>query len=568
MKTKKPKKAVANGKPKVPPFGPKLADSPEWRSLHSYLLLAALTLLCLVPFCGKAFHVDDTLFVWTAQHIAQHPWDPYGFPVVWYTTSTPMSQVTQNPPAASYYIAGIAKVAGWSEAALHLAFLLPALIVILGTYDLARRFTNNPLLAATATLLTPGFLVSSTNVMCDTMMVAAWILAAIFWLEGLDRDKPALLGVSGLLIAVCGLTKYFGMALIPLLLVHSIVRRRCVESRMLFLAIPVLALAAYQHWTHVLYGHGLLSQAAEYAHGGSATGASPIAKALVGFSFAGGCALPAMTFIPVLWSRRGILLGALIAGMAGLGCAAGWIGLPNADPAVSLQLSFFVAGGISLVALALSDWRTRRDADSALLALWVVGTFVFASFVNWTVNARSVLPLIPAAGILLARRIDSTSVLAGRARLVKLIAPLAAAGIVSIWVTWADANLANSARLAAQYVRDHAGADAANVSFEGHWGFQYYMERLGFRPLDFNSYPVRAGNLIVVPENTSNRYLIPPQIIGTQSSVGFDVNVGVTTTSAPLGAGFYTDVFGPVPYAFGSVPAERYTFVRLTVPAM
>jgi hypothetical protein len=35
--------------------------------------------------------MDEPLFVWTAQHIAGHPLDPYGFRVVWYATETPVS---------------------------------------------------------------------------------------------------------------------------------------------------------------------------------------------------------------------------------------------------------------------------------------------------------------------------------------------------------------------------------------------------------------------------------------------------------------------------------------------
>jgi 4-amino-4-deoxy-L-arabinose transferase-like glycosyltransferase len=533
---------------------------------RSCLFLVTLTLVCLVPFCRKAFHIDDSLFIWAAQHIAQHPLDPYGFSVVWYWATMPMSEVTQNPPAAAYYMAAIGKVAGWSEVALHLGFLLPAVVVILGTYYLARRFTQRPLLAAAATLLTPGFLVSSTNVMCDVPMSAAWILAVILWLEGLDREKPGLLAVSSLMMALGALTKYFGMALIPLLLVYTMARRRRAANWIMFLLVPVLVLAAYQHWTSVLYGRGLLSQAAEYLPDEKTTWQVWAAKIALGFSFAGGCALPVFTFIPLLWARRGILTGAIIAGAAGLWCVAGPIqstlNAPQDIPS-TLQLSLFIGGGISLLALAFSDFSKRRDADSAFLLLWVLGTFTFAAFVNWTVNARSLLPLIPAAGILLARRMESYGVLLRRDRILRLIAPLAAAGLISIWVTWADARLANSARLAAQDVRDHAGADAADVSFEGHWGFQYYMERSGFRPVDFTSYRVGKGQVIVIPENNCNLESIPPEFVESQSSFSFDMNTGVTTTGDSMGAGFYADIFGPLPFAFGRVPAERYTVVRL-----
>src|SRR5207248_6815140 len=161
----------------------------QWSSRHSYLLLTGLTLLCLLPFSGRAFHVDDPLFVWSSQQIVKHPLDPYGFSLVWDNFSEPMSEITKNPPLACYYLAAIGSIAGWSERALHVGFLLPTLALVLGTYRLSLRFTRSPLIAAAATLLTPGVLVSASSVMCDVMMLAFWVWAVIFWMEGFDQQK-------------------------------------------------------------------------------------------------------------------------------------------------------------------------------------------------------------------------------------------------------------------------------------------------------------------------------------------------------------------------------------------
>jgi len=151
----------------------------QWSTRRSYLLLAGITLLCLLPFSSRAFHVDDPLFVWSGQQIAKHPLNPYGFQVVWDNFSEPMSEVTKNPPLTCYYIAAIGSIAGWSERALHLGFLLPALALVLGTYRLSMRFTRSPLIASAAAALTPGVLVSATSVMCDVMMLAFWVWAAV-----------------------------------------------------------------------------------------------------------------------------------------------------------------------------------------------------------------------------------------------------------------------------------------------------------------------------------------------------------------------------------------------------
>jgi hypothetical protein len=92
------------------------------------------------------------------------------------------------------------------------------------------------------------------------------------------------------------------------------------------------------------------------------------------------------------------------------------------------------------------------------------------------------------------------------------------------------------------------------------------MQRLGYQPVDVKTYEIRTGNVIVVPENSVDAQPIPPQIVDSRSSFDFDTNLGVTTTGAPSGAGFYADVFGPLPFSFGRDPSERYEVIRLRLP--
>src|SRR5947199_3829088 len=145
----------------------------------------------------------------------------------------------QHPPLCSYYLAAIGSIFGWSEISLHAAFLFWATMSILGTFALAQRFcrlegrapaspssqelrppdkrTNAaPFQAALLTLFTPIFLVSATTVMCDVMMLALWIWALELWLAGLDRRQWWCLLVSAALISAAALTKFFGLALLPL----------------------------------------------------------------------------------------------------------------------------------------------------------------------------------------------------------------------------------------------------------------------------------------------------------------------------------------------------------------
>ena len=545
---------------------------PQPGSSRDYLILSALTLLCLLPFSGKAFHVDDVLVVSSAKQIVKQPLDPYGFGIVWYTFAMPMAEVTKNPPLACYYGALIGRVAGWSERAWHLGFLLPALALVLGTYRLAIRFTQNAFVAAAAALLTPVFIVPASGVMCDVLMLALWIWALILWVEGLDPLKPTFLLGSGVLMAAAALTKYFGASLILLVVVYSLLRKKPWETWAYYLLIPIAALAGYQYWTHALYGRGLLSDAAVYAHFRPADQRLPlIQETLTGLSFAGGCVLPALTFAPLLWSRRQIVIGAIASGLAAFCVGHGWIAFKTHvaqqnGTLVWIELAFFVAGGISLLALAVGDWWKQRDAESSLLTLWVLGTLVFAVYVNWTVNGRSILPMVPAAAILIARRAGRGQNL--RPMSLKLVTPMLLAAIFSLWIAWADAGWAEAGKQAATLIHQKTQNERGTVWFAGHWGFQYYMQALGARPVDVSSFSssFHEGDFVVLPKNNTNLFEIAPEFVASKELIELQMPRRAATMCPELGAGFYSSVWGPLPFAIGRATPERYTLLRLGKP--
>jgi hypothetical protein len=552
-----------------------LIDSIHNKHLH-YILLAVSVLACLLPFSGKAFNVDDPLFIYIARQITHHRLDPYGFKVNWFLDFVPMARETKNPPLASYYIAAAASVIGWSERALHLAFLLPALAVVLGTYRLAQRFTNSPLLAAGATLLTPVFLVCSSSVMCDTMMLALWLWAIIFWIEGLEPHRPGYLAISAMLITLCALTKYFGIALILLLAAYSFARQRRLGSWAWYLLLPIAVLTGYQRWTKAVYGLRMISEAAHMSAGvRQARQSSALGTTLVDLSFVGGLMLPALTLAPVLWARRKILAVCVVSGAAGFLISRGRIGLGAMlwPPEfyghwflVGLQLTLFIAAGVSVLALAAADAWKRKDADSLLLMLWVYGTFIFTGFLNWAINARSVLPLIPAAGILLARRVDALRTNETRVRTMMFVLPLAVAGAISLWLTWADTELANSGRSAAALIEQKTRNQPGTVWFLGHWGFQYYMESFGAHPVVVDDPPHRAGDFLATPRDRLLFEMRQTYIV-SREVIQIPMRLGITTIQSELGTGFYSSDLGPLPFAIGSVPPERYELMQLGLKA-
>jgi 4-amino-4-deoxy-L-arabinose transferase-like glycosyltransferase len=530
------------------------------------ILIAAVTAALLLPFAGKAFHMDDPLFIWAARHIRSSPADFYGFDVSWYEETAPMSEVMKNPPGASYYMALVSLVAGWSEVALHLAFLIPAVAAALGTYVLARRLSEHALLAALASIFTPAFLVSSTNVMSDTLLLAFWVWAIVLWRQGREEGHAGCLIGAAVLVTLAGLTKYYGVALVPLLAIDGALRPRDRRSHMGVLMIPVLAFAAYQYVTLALYGHGLLFEAASYAGEARAVSPTSLATLVVGLAFTGGC-LAAASLGAFISSGKRAILASFATGALGLAVLAqveklgGFaLGASPARVAIVIQLVVMAVAGLHVLALAGADARKHRNADAILLGLWIAGTFLFATCFNWTLNARALLPAAPAAGILLARRLDRQP---ERVRW-PVWAALAIGGLLSVAVAFADFKLADAGRRAAQRLGGRLGAGPGTLWFEGHWGFQYYLERAGGKAIDRAQARFLPGDFVVVPNNGSNTFAMPADKVVQVGLVEQGLPQGIATMKGPSGAGFYSDLWGPLPFSIGPVAPDRYVVLQVS----
>jgi 4-amino-4-deoxy-L-arabinose transferase-like glycosyltransferase len=531
--------------------------------------LAALVvplIVLLLAFARKPFHMDDPLFIWVARQIQTDPYNPYGFSVNWYGVPAPVSDITKNPPLASYYIVSMAALTGWSEPALHLIFIIASLAVAIGAYLVSARFCTHPLLAALAGVLTPVFFVSSLSVMCDVLMLAFWVFAVYFWVKGLDTGHRGSLLAAALLITAAATTKYFGMMLIPLLAVYAILRRR--TNPLIFLLIPVVVLGWYQWTTQHLYGRGLLLDAASYATEMKTDFAmAPVAKSFVAFAFTGGCIATVLCFALQLWSRKWVIAGLLFM----LGCfwvlksvsAIGSFSFPSdgfTHSLISAQLSLWGTAGISLIVLAALDLHRRRNPDSFLLFSWIIGTFLFAGFINWTTNGRSILPMIIPAGILITRRLElQTS--PRRGKILPVTIPLALAFVLSFLVTQADVGLAYTAKSAAAQIHRSYGA-RQTVWFQGHWGFQYYMEQMGAKPMNFQQFQPNVGDVVVVPATNTNLAHLPPNWPLVQT-VDIPSLAWISTMNFQAGAGFYADVFGPLPFVIAPVMPERFSIFEV-----
>ena len=543
------------------------AAKPGLGRISALAWVLGVTFLLSVLFVGKSFFIDDTLFLRTAEQIQKHPGDFYGFQINWFHTPQPISEVTENPPLASYYVALAASILGWSEPALHFSFLLPTLAAVWGSFSLAGRYCGRPALAAIIGVFTPVFFVSATTLMCDVMLLAFWVWAVAAFEKGLENEKSAAYVGAGVLAGLAYLTKFSGLALVPLLAAYGLMRRRRMGFWMISAVIPLAVAASYEWLTYRLYGHGHFLQASVFSlHEGARLQLG--GKLVVGVVFAGGCFLPALFYLPLMWKRRVIVAGAVIVVIL--------TGVLPQTPALTqtlhdkegvswgtaVQAALFVVSGIHLLTLvAVESWK-RREAVSFLLLLWIGGVFTFAIVINWVINARSFMPAVPAVAILVVRRLDST----WRSGTGKLgwatWLPAGASVILALLLAGADYRVAKSARAAAVDVFAKYGKPGRVIWFEGHWGFQYYMEKLGGQALDMMNPKVGPDDIVVIPNATYGASRPDPRVAVPVDDLHYLPNEFYSTMNPPAGACFYAASWGPLPFVFRSLKPDHYIVFR------
>jgi len=189
---------------------------------------------------------------------------------------------------------------------------------------------------------------------------------------------------------------------------------------------------------------------------------------------------------------------------------------------------------------------------------------------NWSITSRTILPMAPAVVILLIRQFKSPAAVAvavsgGRGLPILPLRtaaatwwPLLPAALVSLLVTAADYKLADTARFASKSFQNRFRDEPGAVWFEGHWGFQYYMEHWKAKPLDRSERRIMSGDVLIVPLSNSNVSPTPPVLTtGPPEQVNYPQSV-LATMSPGMRVGFYSSKWGSLPWVFSRIPPEQY----------
>jgi hypothetical protein len=268
------------------------------------------------------------------------------------------------------------------------------------------------------------------------------------------------------------------------------------------------------------------------------------------------------------WFAAGILGGAAAALVYGSDAGPAWV--------VSVQVFFWAVVGVLALFAAFGGFfhalkhgahRGSHAAEALPLVLLLAGTLVFALAFNHFVNARILLAGIMAVCLLAFVATPCSAPGMRNATLCLALMPTVALSLLVLAADTAQAAGARALGTVLQTMQEAGQGPVADgesrVWFTGHWGLQYYLQQRGGRPLDVAKLEVKPGDLIVTPSNNTN--LIQLKIPGNHVPEVFAPHTlrFLATQNKAAGAGFYADVFGPLPFAFGDIPPERYVLLRV-----
>ncbi len=552
---------------------------PELPFRASCMIAFIVPVLLLLPFVSKPFHADDHVFVWVAQQIAEEPLDFFGFEVDYGYAKVPIHELNHNPPGVPYFLALFGALGAWKEGPLHLGMLLITGLAGLGTYFLARDLSPAPLPATFMAVLSPVFLVSASSLMTDVPLLACYVWSIYLWRRGLNADKGWYLAGAALLMGAAYLCKYYGVTLLPLLFVYSVLRKRSLGRWAFYFLIPAACIAGYEIITYVSYGITSFSDAAGVALASKwrseETGATRWVLALV---FAGGSFLPLALYLRPLVAWRWIAAGAGVAALLALPLIEGFSPLqlllgttePYAWPELLMFASLLFIG-TAILAVSAREVLRQRDADGALLGLWIFGCVLFVAAANHYVSVRTLLPIAPAIGIVLTRGLSVDTRCAMPSRWFRWRSFAAAA--VCVWIVAGDYEIAEHGKRAAGEAAALAREEAAPLYHVAFWGFEYYVTEAGSTPLSFEptenygdaTMPkMPRGALLVVHSHGAEAWKQPPGGFEHVARLSYPFHTGLITFHAASDAGFFSHKIGYLPFRIGSKGPEEFLVLRWT----
>lgn len=482
------------------------------------------------------------------------------------------SEFYANPPLAGYVLALPLKLFGEKEVPLHLSYTLFTVLAGFFMYKLAKRLGLSERLSCVASLLlliTPGVYVMGHTLMPDIQLLVFFLAAVSTFVEAEDKHEISHYLAAGLFAGLATLTRYSGLTLVVVFLVYTLLKNRKLKvPPIISMVVPIMVLMAWYGMATSLYGKNYWSTIIGLESPGNRVWIF-IFHSLASITQLGGAAIfaPALFLLLPLFSSRIRSLLVRAAFIITLILAFILVSYLAHTPTQALQfvliafpILFFLGGLLSFVRL----WFVSQPRH-LFLAFWIYFLVLFnSSFLHAAVkyNILEIPPLIILFLVMLqeAKR-ASRPLLAGTAVLT---------GLLSVAAAVADYRYANVYRSFSEHVIAEFGAGKGNLYYGGDWGWDYYMNRAGLKPIISTGMPeLKAGDTVIFPTIAYPQPL--PKGVAHRSTVERQISIEdgypVRTHNPWAKAFFYSDIIGSsigvLPFSFSNVPLETFNVIKL-----
>ena len=536
----------------------------NWKKITSleFTLLLLLWFIATAYNLNKAFHIDDTAHLETALWIAENPTTPMSGLVNWNNNAEPIHLLNQ-PHLYFYLIAVWGKFFGYDEISMHVLQSFFVLAAIIFFFKLAK--IQAPLSASLLTILftlAPAFFVGQ-NMMVDIPILSLWLGFYFFLLTPESQSEHKRYIYAAIFSSAAILIKYSSVTLLPVLLIHIIIRRqyKCLYA---FL-IPIVLLLGWSYFNYLDYGSvHILDRPMQ-----SITIDDLVIKAKSWLITLGSVSPFSVLFLPNAFSSFSKLLRLrggnkyyclfLIIIVLYLTIFIKKVFFQDFE---DLSFVFFINGlflfllCIQVVAIftmkfiarektALFKSITPSDIRDIVLYYWLFSSVAFIILFVPFMATRHVLLTIPAMLFILGSKLQA------RWSSKIVLASVFTTIFITTNLAIADWQFANYYRQQAIDITKLLPKDSV-IWFTGHWGWQWYAKQYGMKQLNSLNPSAMIGDYLVYPTQIDQQTMNPRLILKPVMELhGHSINNTFLSTAGGF-ASFY--VSSTMPWSLNEKP--------------
>jgi 4-amino-4-deoxy-L-arabinose transferase-like glycosyltransferase len=522
-----------------------------------FVILFGLWLFATVINLNKAYHIDDTVHLETAQWILHNPLHPMSGKINWDQNADSIHLLSQ-PHLYFYMLAAYGFLFGFSEVAMHIFQSLFTFTCILFIYLISKLIVSKHALFLTVLLTSsPAFIVGQ-NLMVDVPLLSFWLAFYYLLIKPRVKSETQRLLLVGFMAGCACLVKYSSLPLVLVMLVYIILKRKF--NLIWTISIPIGMLIFWSYFNYLDYGsiHILERPSQPFS-----------LKNLLGMGLAwliglGSILAYSPLFFGNLWRTRkklhrlvqiALILIILSSVLIFLGV---YIGKLDDSITFKYLLSLFLGNGIAVSLLLLYELKknlggflVEANHSILILYLWLFSGALFIIFFSPFMATRHILLVIVPITLLLAHFIEIHLSFFWSAT----------AFFLSIFLTL---SLGISDLIWANYYKEKAALikselpSKANIYFTGHWGWQWYAKQNGMQQLETLNPQIQPGDYLVYPNGIHQQRLDKiPSNLHLKVLKEYTESPSTLTFFKTDRARFYSSSFKNLPWVINWYPFDK-----------